>query len=67
MIPTSEGVGFWLLKSSGQAAVLVVLVLTAQWLLRRRLAPGRRYCLWWLVVLRLVVPVSPESLLSIFK
>ena len=67
MIPTSDGVGFWLLKSSGQAAVLVVLVLTAQWLLRRRLAPCWRYSLWWLVVLRLVMPVSPESLLSIFN
>lgn len=61
------GLWQWLLKSSGQAAVLVVLVLVAQWLLRHRLAPRWRHALWWLVVLRLVLPVSFESLVSVYN
>lgn len=57
----------WLLKSSGQAAVLVVLVLAVQWLLRRKLSPRWRYALWWLVVARLLMPVSVPGPVSIFN
>ena len=69
MVPIIDGLGawHWMLKSSGQAAVLVVLIAAVQWLLRNRLAPKWRYALWWLVVVRLLVPVSPESLVSIFN
>lgn len=59
-----EGV---LLKSSARAAVLVLLVLAVQWLFRRKLAPRWRYALWWLVVIRLMLPVSPESAVSVFN
>lgn len=57
--------GPWLLKSSAQAAVLVLVVLAVQWLFRR--LPARwRHALWWLVVIRLVLPVTPSSGLSLF-
>ncbi len=57
----------WLLKSSAQAALLVVLVLAVQWLLRRRLTPQWRYFLWWLVVARLLMPVTLPGPVSIFN
>lgn len=57
----------WLLRTSGQAAVLVVLVLLVQWLLGERLGPRGRYALWWLVLIRLLLPVAPESRVSLFN
>lgn len=57
----------WLLKSSLQAALLVGVVLLIQWLGRRRLSARWRHALWWLVVLRLLIPVVPESGFSLFN
>lgn len=57
----------WILQASWQAAVLVMLVLCAQWVFRNRLSPAWRYGLWMLVVVRLLVPVSPQSAVSIFN
>jgi beta-lactamase regulating signal transducer with metallopeptidase domain len=56
-----------LLKASGQAAVLIVLILAAQWVLGRRLRPGWRYALWLLVVVRLALPWTVPSALSVFN
>jgi beta-lactamase regulating signal transducer with metallopeptidase domain len=44
-----------------------VMVLIVQWLLRGRLSARWRYNLWLLVLLRLIVPVTPQSSLSIFN
>ncbi|MHC1768848.1 MAG: hypothetical protein AB9869_31965 [Verrucomicrobiia bacterium] len=51
----------WLLRSSGEAGALILLVLLVQALLGGRLRPRWRYRLWWLVLLRLVssAPQSP--------
>src|SRR3972149_2127933 len=57
----------WLIRTSWQASVLVVLVLLAQALFRRWLTPRWRYSLWFLVLLRLVLPAVPEGGLSIFN
>lgn len=62
-----EGVFGWLLAASWQASVLALLVLALQALLRGRLNPRWRYALWLLVVLRLILPVLPESALSLFQ
>ena len=51
----------WLVKSSLQAAGLVVLVLAVHWLLRRRLTARWRYALWLLVLVRLVLPAGPRT------
>ncbi len=56
-----------LLKASSQAAVLIVLVLAAQWALGRRLSPRWRYGLWLLVVLRLALPWTIPSAVSVFN
>ncbi len=57
----------WLFHASWQASVLIVLVLLAQWLFRNQLTPRWRYSLWLLVVIRLAMPFSAESGLSIFN
>ena len=62
-----EQVFGWLLAASWQASVLAVFVLLIQRLLGSRLNPRWRYALWLLVLLRLVLPVLPESALSIFQ
>lgn len=64
--PSSWATG-WLLRSSLQAAVLVLLVFAVQWLGRRWLPPRWRHALWWLVVARLLVPAFPESAFSLFN
>jgi beta-lactamase regulating signal transducer with metallopeptidase domain len=62
-----ESVFGWLLKTSWQASVLAVLVLLLQWSLRGKLNPRWHHALWLVVVLRLTLPVLPESALSLFQ
>jgi beta-lactamase regulating signal transducer with metallopeptidase domain/uncharacterized GH25 family protein/cytochrome oxidase Cu insertion factor (SCO1/SenC/PrrC family) len=57
----------WLLRTSWQASILVVLVLAAQWLFRRRLSARWQYSLWFLVVIRLAMPSLPSSSWSVFN
>ena len=57
----------WLWRASWQASVLIVLVLLAQSLLRRQLTPRWRHALWVLVVIRLALPWSLESRVSLFN
>ena len=65
---TSAGYCFeWVLQNSWKAAVLAVVVLIVQLTLRKKLSPAWRYGLWLLVVARLIVPTSPQSVISIFN
>jgi beta-lactamase regulating signal transducer with metallopeptidase domain len=57
----------WLLRASWQASVMIVLVFVLQWVFRRQLSPRWRYRLWFLVLVRLVLPMSPPSALSLFN
>jgi beta-lactamase regulating signal transducer with metallopeptidase domain/uncharacterized GH25 family protein len=57
----------WLLRSSWQAAVLTLLVLIAQFCLRKRLDGRWRHLLWLLVLARLALPFSPPSPASLFN
>src|SRR5437867_12916511 len=56
-----------LLKASWQAAALVVLVLAARWVFGRRLKPQWRFGLWFLVVIRLALPWTIHSPVSLFN
>jgi bla regulator protein BlaR1 len=60
---------FWpgLLKASWQAAVIIVLVLVAQFALGRRWRPRWRHALWLLVVARLALPATLPSPVSLFN
>ncbi|NLE39401.1 MAG: hypothetical protein GX621_15375, partial [Pirellulaceae bacterium] len=55
------------LESSWQAAVLAVVVVLLGLLLRERLSARWRCALWLVVVARLLMPVAPESRLSLFN
>lgn len=63
------GSGFWwlLLKASWQASVLIVVVLATQWILGDRLTPRWRFRLWLLVALRLALPWTVPSAVSLFN
>lgn len=54
-------------RLSWQAALLVAAVLLVQWLARRRLPASWRYNLWLLVIIRLLLPISAQSPLSVFN
>ncbi len=56
-----------LLRMSGEASVLIVLVLAAQWLCGEKLRPRWRHALWLLVLLRLALPWTIPSPLSLFN
>jgi len=57
----------WLWRASWQASVVLVLVLVAQWVARRQLPPRWRHALWFLVFVRLALPWSPASPMSLFN
>ncbi len=57
----------WLLNHSLQAGLLVVLVLLVQWIFRRQLTSRWRFALWWVVLVRLLLPVGPQSAVSLFN
>lgn len=57
----------WLWRASWQAAVLALLVLLLQLVLKKGLTARWRYNLWLIVLLRLLMPVLPESPLSIYN
>jgi beta-lactamase regulating signal transducer with metallopeptidase domain len=54
-------------RVSAQAALLVFLVLLAQWLFKSRLTPRWRCALWLLPAIRLLLPVSISSTVSLFN
>ena len=66
LIGLERGFG-WLLQTTWQAAVLAALVLLTQFLLRNRLSPAWRHGLWFLLLVRLVMPMAPSSAVSIFN
>ena len=55
------------LTATWQASVLVVIVLAVQASMGRWLSPRWRYALWSVVVVRLLLPVTPGSALSVFN
>ncbi len=54
-------------RSSWQAAVIALLVIAVQLLLRDKLPARWRYNLWLLVLLRLIVPITPSAKFSVFN
>ncbi|MHC1763085.1 MAG: M56 family metallopeptidase [Verrucomicrobiia bacterium] len=57
----------WLLQVSWQASVLILLVMLAQRLFGRWLTARGRALLWLLVTARLLLPIGPGSVVSLFN
>src|SRR5262245_23552283 len=62
-----ESAFFMTLQTSLYATVLIALVFAVQFCFRKVLAPRWRYALSLLVLLRLALPVVPQSSLSLFN
>jgi beta-lactamase regulating signal transducer with metallopeptidase domain len=56
-----------ILEASLSAAILAIIIAAVQWTLRGRLSPAWRFALWTPVLLRLFLPVFPESAFSLFN
>ncbi|MHC4544621.1 MAG: M56 family metallopeptidase [Planctomycetota bacterium] len=57
----------WLLQTTAQASLLIFLILLVQLILRGKLGVRWHYCLWTVLLIRLLMPWAPESRISIFN
>ncbi|MCR8644007.1 M48 family metalloprotease [Paenibacillus sp. N1-5-1-14] len=57
----------WVLLTSVMGTVLAGIILAARWVLRTKLTPNWHYMLWMLLIVRLLLPWTPESPLSVFN
>lgn len=57
----------WVINTTIMASILVVLILGVKTLLRNKLTPRWHYLLWMILVVRLLLPWSPESSYSIYS
>jgi beta-lactamase regulating signal transducer with metallopeptidase domain/N-acetylneuraminic acid mutarotase len=54
-------------RNSWQSCVLILLILGAQWIFRKHLSAPWRYSLWFLVLIRLAIPFTPQATFSVFN
>ncbi|PEZ08190.1 transcriptional regulator [Bacillus sp. AFS018417] len=57
----------WVIETSMMASILVVVILCVKVLLRNKLTPRWNYLLWMVLIVRLLLPWSPESSYSIYS
>ncbi|MEN1938512.1 M56 family metallopeptidase [Paenibacillus sp. 102] len=57
----------WLIETSLMASVLVGVILCVKVLLRSKLTPRWQYMLWIILIVRLLLPWSPDSSYSIYS
>ncbi|MGW8754779.1 M56 family metallopeptidase [Bacillus wiedmannii] len=57
----------WVIKTSIMASILVGLILCIKILFRNKLTPRWQYMLWIILIIRLVLPWSPDSSYSIYS
>lgn len=57
----------WVLRSTVQVSVLVCLILIIKAVLQNRLQTRWHYCLWMVLLVRMLMPWAPESRMSLFN
>ncbi len=57
----------WVIETSIMASIVVGLILCVKFLLRNRLTPRWQYMLWMILIIRLLLPWSPDSSYSIYS
>ena len=57
----------FLLRTSAEAVVLIGLILLIQKIAGQRISPRARHALWWLLVVRLLLPWLPQSTWSVYN
>ncbi|MWV46386.1 M48 family metalloprotease [Paenibacillus sp. HJL G12] len=63
----AESLFRWFVASTLTASLVAIVVMAVQHLLRRRISARLRYSLWLIVLARLVLPVFPDSPVSLFN
>ena len=62
-----SALGAWLWQTTWQVGVLVVLIFAVQRLAGSVLTARARYALWFLVIVRLLLPALPQTPFSVFR
>lgn len=57
----------WVIETSIMASILVGIILCVKILLRNKLTPRWQYMLWMILIVRLLLPWSPDSSYSIYS
>lgn len=57
----------WIVQTSFKASVLIGIIFIIQRLLRRRLSAKWQFALWFLLIIRLILPYEIESKISLFN
>lgn len=57
----------WVLYSSVMASILAGVIILLKWLIKDRLGVRWQYGVWFLVMLRLIIPYAPQSNFSAFN
>lgn len=57
----------WLLTASFMGSVLVLFIFAAKFVLRDKLSPRWTYVLWMLLIVRLILPWTPETSFSVYN
>jgi len=57
----------WVLRSTAQISLLVCLILIIKAILQKRLQARWHYCLWIVLLVRMLMPWAPESRMSVFN
>lgn len=57
----------WVIETSIMASILTILILIVRTLLRNKLTPRWYYLLWMILIVRLLLPWSPDSSYSIYS
>lgn len=57
----------WVIRASIMASLLVILIVVVKILLKNKLQPRWHYIIWLPVVIRLLLPWSPESSISMYN
>lgn len=67
LLANVDAAGAWLLHNSWQASLLAAMIFTLQRLFRNQLSPKWASALWLLLLVKLLLPVMPDSRFSIFN
>ncbi|MBU2703081.1 bla regulator protein BlaR1 [Sporomusaceae bacterium BoRhaA] len=57
----------WLLYSSLMGSILIGLIIVVRWVFANRMSANWQYLIWFLLILKLLIPYAPESSLSVFN
>jgi bla regulator protein blaR1 len=57
----------WLLYSSFMGSILIGLIIVIRSVFKNRMNANLQYLMWFLLIVRLLMPYAPESSLSVFN